>query len=119
MIANTLKLNNMIAIPNTREELKQLEKQNNFLVKIQNDTKSLSGLYPAYKKISKWDGANDKWDVYFIAAKQYHSLIDDNIMANISYDKMMGKLKETYFDYANRELRIFTIENDVLNYLNQ
>lgn len=118
MIADILKLNNMIAIPNTREELKQLEKSNNIIVKL-NNNKSLSGLYPAYKKISRWDGANDKWDVYFVAAKQYHSLVDDNTIANISYDKMMGKLKESYFDYANRELRIFAIENDAINYLNK
>lgn len=108
----------MIAIPNTREELKQLEKENNFTVKL-NNSQSLSGLYPAYKKVSKWNGSNDCWDIYFIAAKQYHSLIDDNIMANILYDNLMGKLKVSYLDYANRELKIFKTENEAIKYLTE
>ena len=106
----------MIAIPNTREELKQLEKANNIIVKL-NNSQSLSGLYPAYKKVSKWNGSNDCWDIYFIATKQYHSLVDDNVIANISYDNLMGKLKDSYSDYAGRELKIFKTENEAINYL--
>lgn len=106
----------MIPTPNTREELLSLEKQNNVVVKI-NSTSKLSGMFPAYRKVARWNGSNDAWDVFFVAAKDYSSLNDEKLKSEINYDKMMGKLNATYSDYAKREVAIFFQEQQAVNYL--
>jgi hypothetical protein len=106
----------MIAIPNTRTELLALEKANNVIVKI-NGKGNMSGLVPAYKKVSIWVGYKDSWEVYFIAAKQYHTLLDNNLIASFNYDRSMVAIKSEYKDYCGRVAKIFKTEKEALNYL--
>jgi hypothetical protein len=106
----------MISIPNNQAELKALEKANNFIVKL-NSTGKLTGLVPAYKKVSRWIGHKDEWEVFFIAAKQYHTLIEDKLKADIGYDVLMNNLKAEYKDSFNRIAKIFATEQAAINYL--
>lgn len=106
----------MIAIPNNRAELLSLEKENNIIVKL-NSTGNLSGLVPAYRKIAKWIGYKDEWQILFVASRQYHTLIDDVVKSSINYDLMMQSLKDTYTDSFGRIAKTFNKEQDAINYL--
>ena len=103
-------------IPNTQKELNEIKKANNVTTKI-NSKGKLNGVFGAYRKVAEFIGYKDNWEVYYIAAKQHHSLLDGGVIASIKYDKLMGKLQSTYSDYSKRELRIFKTEKQCLNYL--
>lgn len=94
----------------------KLRKENNVTYKL-NSTGKLNGIYPAIKKVAEWIGSEDKWDVYYVAAKQYHTLLCDKMNSNIRYDVMMNKLKSEYEDSFGRVAKIFKNESDAINYL--
>ena len=102
--------------PNTREQQIKMEKENNWIMKINSGVK-LNGLYPAIKKVAEFKGYKDSWDVYFIAAKQYHSLLETSLIFNIKTDTRNGKIKNSYFDSFGREVRIFKTEKSAIKYL--
>lgn len=106
----------MIQIPNNLKELQELRKANNGIIKI-NSTGKMNGLYPAIKQVAEWIGSEDKWEVYFIAAKQYHVLLDMQMNVTISLDWQMGKMKSEYKDSFGRIVKIFKDKEAALNYL--
>lgn len=106
----------MIQIPNSLKELQELRKANNGIIKI-NSTGKMNGIFPAIKQVAEWIGSEDKWEVYFIAAKQYHTLLDMQMIVSIDLDWRMGKLKTEYKDSFDRVVRIFSNKDEALNYL--
>lgn len=110
------KLKQMIAIPQTHEDVMALEKANNIVVKL-NGTGKLNGLVPAYRKIANWIGYKEEWQIVYVAAKQYHTLIDSSVKSNVNYDLWMDQLKSEYVDYAGRVARIFQTESETIEYL--
>jgi hypothetical protein len=107
---------NAIKNPDTLSELRALEAENNVIVKF---TKPgcTTGIFPAYRKVARWIGSEDKWDVFFVAAKQYHTLLDLKLKSNVSYDVMMGSLKNEYKDYTGRVAMVFRSEIEAKKYL--
>ncbi len=102
--------------PNTREEQIKMEKENNWIMKI-NQGKKLNGFYPAIKKVAEFKGYNDSWDIYFIAAKQYHSLLETSVIFNIKTDMRCGKMKDMYSDSFGREIKVFKTESAAIKYV--
>lgn len=105
----------MFTKPNSLEQLRELRKEYNGIIKLSASGK-MSGIFPAVKQVATWIGAEDEWDVYFIAAKQYHVLLDMQMNASISVDWSMGKIKPEYKDEFGREAKIFYEKEGAIKY---
>lgn len=106
----------MIQIPNSLKELQELRKANNGIIKI-NSTGKMNGIFPAIKQVAEWIGSEDRWEVYFIAAKQYHTLLDMQMIVAIGLDWQMGRMKCEYEDSFGRIVKIFKDKTAALDYL--
>ena len=104
--------------PETLAEKNQIEKENNILVKI-NSYGKLNGMYPSYRKICCWIGYLESWEIIYVAAKDYNTLICPILKSNVSYDQLMADIKAEYKDSAGRIAKIFKTEEETLNYLSK